>query len=73
MIPTRLYRLMRPTARTTAAVMALTALTTLAIPSASAHEGHGAVGEVHAHGDALWGLALLAAVVLIGLFLGKRR
>lgn len=38
---------------------------------ARAHEGHGALGALHAHGDTLWGLAALAAAVLIALALGR--
>ena len=49
------------------------ALTGLAAQVASAHEGHGALGELHAHGDTLWNLALLAAAVIIGLALGARK
>ena len=48
------------------------ALTPLAAQMAAAHEGHGAMGELHAHGDSLWTLAALGAAVLIGLYLGKR-
>jgi hypothetical protein len=38
-----------------------------------AHEGHGGLGELHAHGDTLWGLAALAVVVIVGWALGKRK
>jgi hypothetical protein len=40
---------------------------------ASAHEGHGALGELHAHSDTLWGLTALATAVLIALSLGRRK
>ena len=56
-----------------AAPLAAGTLAGLAAQLASAHEGHGALGELHAHGDSLWGLALMAAAVLIGLALGKRK
>ena len=56
-----------------AAPLAAGTLAGLAAQIASAHEGHGALGELHAHGDSLWGLALLAAAVLIGLALGSRK
>ncbi len=49
------------------------ALTALSAQIASAHEGHGALGELHAHGDSLWTLALLAAAVVIALALGARK
>ncbi len=38
-----------------------------------AHEGHGGFGELHAHGDTLWGLAALAVVVIVGWAWGKRK
>ena len=56
-----------------AAPLAAGTLAALAAQLASAHEGHGAIGELHAHGDSLWTLALLAAAVLVGLALGKRK
>lgn len=56
-----------------AAPLAAGTLAALAAQIASAHEGHGALGELHAHGDSLWTLALLAAAVLVGLALGKRK
>ena len=56
-----------------AAPLAAGTLAAVAAQLASAHEGHGALGELHAHGDSLWVLALLAAAVLVGLALGKRR
>ncbi len=56
-----------------AAPLAAGTLAALAAQIASAHEGHGALGELHAHGDSLWSLALLAAAVLIGLALGARK
>jgi hypothetical protein len=49
------------------------ALASLTTQMASAHEGHGALGELHAHSDTLWGLAALAAAVLIALSLGRRK
>jgi hypothetical protein len=49
------------------------ALAGLTAPMASAHEGHGALGELHTHSDTLWGLAALAAAVLIALSLGRRK
>lgn len=55
-----------------AAPLAAGTLATLAAQMAAAHEGHGAWGELHAHGDSLWTLAALGAAVLIGLYLGKR-
>ena len=48
-------------------------LPALAAQIASAHDGHGALGELHAHGDSLWSMALLAAAVLIGLALVARK
>ncbi|MFN5722751.1 MAG: hypothetical protein ACK47O_02905 [Betaproteobacteria bacterium] len=56
--------------RLSQAGVALAGLTT---QMASAHEGHGALGELHAHSDTLWGLAALAAAVLIALSLGGRK
>ncbi|MEY3286275.1 MAG: hypothetical protein RL500_1005 [Pseudomonadota bacterium] len=56
--------------RLSQAGVALAGLTT---QMASAHEGHGALGELHAHSDTLWGLAALAAAVLIALSLGRRK
>ena len=38
-----------------------------------AHEGHGGFGELHAHGDTLWGLAALAVVVIVGWAWGTRK
>ena len=55
-----------------AAPIAAGTLAAMAAQIASAHEGHGAIGDLHAHGDSLWGLALLAAAVLVGLLMGKR-
>jgi hypothetical protein len=49
------------------------ALAGLTAQMARAHEGHGAPGDLHAHGDTLWGLAALAAAVLIALALGRRK
>ena len=49
------------------------ALAGLSTQIASAHEGHGALGELHAHSDTLWGLAARAAAVLIALSLGGRK
>ena len=56
--------------RLSQAGVALAGLTT---QMAHAHEGHGALGELHAHGDTLWGLAALVAAVLIALSLGSRK
>ena len=56
-----------------AAPLAAGTLAALAAQIAAAHEGHGALGDLHAHGDSLWTLALLAAAVLIGLALGVRK
>lgn len=47
-----------------------------AVPAALAHEGHGALGELHAHGDTLWGVAALVVAVVVGVVgvvLGKRK
>lgn len=56
-----------------AAPLAAGTLAAVAAQLASAHEGHGALGDLHAHGDSLWTLALLAAAVLIGLLLKARK
>ena len=56
-----------------AAQVAAGTLAAMAAPLALAHEGHGALSDLHAHGDSLWTLALLAAVVLIGLLLKARK
>ena len=59
----------RPAALGTAAVVALGSVS----QSVWAHEGHGALSELHAHGDTLWGLAALAVVVIVGWAWGKRK
>ncbi|MBM3388419.1 MAG: hypothetical protein FJY26_02785 [Betaproteobacteria bacterium] len=63
------YTAARPAALGTATVVALGLVSQVAW----AHEGHGAWGELHAHGDTLWGLAALAVAVLVGLVLGRRK
>ena len=56
-----------------AAPLAAGTLAALAAQLAAAHEGHGALGVLHAHEDSLWALALLAAAVLLALALRARK
>jgi len=40
---------------------------------ALAHPGHGLDAPLHWHASDAWGYALLAAIVLAGLWLGRRK
>lgn len=72
--PTLVRRLQPSAAMRPATISQATALALgLVSQGAWAHEGHGALGELHAHGDTLWGLAALAVVVIVGWAWGKRK
>ena len=49
------------------------ALALLAPLGALAHPGHGLDAPLHWHASDAWGYALLAAIVLAGLWLGRRK